>query len=206
MRGPSSTQPMSQRDKNRARTRRDIETASLELFESQGYHATTVEQITRLAGCSSATFFRHFRSKEDVLFANDEAAAVELARFVQERSDRSQTLGAVAEPVAMFAQSFLVEANSDAQRLTRLVMTTRELEARSLRMRLKWEHAVARAFCVEDGRDKPEFDHMLLASLTVSCLSTALWHWQEPGGSDDIRHETKRAFDTAQRLTARGVD
>ncbi len=200
---PSTTPPVSQRDKNRARTRRDIETAALEMFEAQGYHATTVEQITRLAGCSNATFFRHFRSKEDVLFANDDAAARELARFVDERVDRAHTLGALAAPVAAYATSLLVEATSDAQRLTRLVMTTPDLEARSLRMRLKWEHAVSRTLASESDSDRTSFDDALLASLAVSCLSTALWRWQEVGTSDDVGTLTRAAFKSAVRLGLR---
>ena len=60
------------RDRNRSRTRDDIEAAAIELFERHGYAATTVEQIARQAGVSQATFFRHFGSKEEVLFANEQ--------------------------------------------------------------------------------------------------------------------------------------
>ncbi|HNP56732.1 MAG TPA: helix-turn-helix domain-containing protein [Gordonia sp. (in: high G+C Gram-positive bacteria)] len=189
--------PPTQRDKNRARTRRDIETAALELFEAKGYQETTVEEIARTAGCSSATFFRHFGSKEDVLFANEDEAARSLARFTADRPDRSQQLGALAQPVSQFAQSFLTEATSDAHRLTRLVMTTPDLEARSLRMRLKWEHALSRTLAGERGDEGPSFDQVLLASLAVSCLSTALWQWQDAGDSASIGAETLRAFERA---------
>ena len=56
--GPTDHDGTSLRDRNRSRTRRDIESSALELFESQGYQNTTVEEITRRVGCSSATFFR----------------------------------------------------------------------------------------------------------------------------------------------------
>lgn len=171
------------------------------MFESRGYQATTVEQITRLAGCSSATFFRHFKSKEDVLFTNDEAAVAEFVRFISARADRSSTLASLADPIAEFAISFLMEATSEAQRLTRLVMTTRDLEARSLRMRLLWEHALTRLLATEAGSDGPQFDHVLVAGLAVSCLSTALWAWQQPDTSVDIAVATKQAFDRARQLT-----
>ncbi len=42
--------------------------AAFELFERQGYDATTVDQIAELAGVGRTTFFRLFRSKEDVIF------------------------------------------------------------------------------------------------------------------------------------------
>ena len=104
--GTTGHEATSLRDRNRSRTRRDIESSALELFESQGYQNTTVEQITRRAGCSSATFFRHFGSKEDVLFANDQAAVDEIIRFIAERSDRSATLLALAAPVAGLPRPF----------------------------------------------------------------------------------------------------
>ncbi|KOS55266.1 TetR family transcriptional regulator [Rhodococcus rhodochrous KG-21] len=191
---------MSQRDRNRNRTRRDIESAALELFEKQGYQGTTVEQIARSAGCSSATFFRHFNSKEDVLFANDRAAVDEIARYVAERTDTEATLGALADPIASFAKTFLTDATSEAQRLTRLVMTTRDLEARSLRMRLLWEHAIARQLDSESPDGSARVDHILVAGLAVSCLSTALWEWQQPDAAVDIFTATKHAFTRAQQL------
>ncbi|WP_052074100.1 TetR/AcrR family transcriptional regulator [Rhodococcoides fascians] len=198
----SDPEPASQRDRNRARTRRDIEAAALKLFEDGGFQATTVEQITRRAGVSSATFFRHFKAKEDVLFANDEAAVEELVKFVTARVDKSATLAALADPVASFAKSFLMDATSEAQRLTRLVMTTRDLEARSLRMRLLWEHALTRSLAAESHYTKPQFDHVLLAGLAVSCLSTALWEWQQPEDPVDIVTATKRAFNRAHLVVS----
>lgn len=42
--------------------------AAFDLFDEQGYDATTVEQIVERAGVSRSTFFRAFGSKEEVIF------------------------------------------------------------------------------------------------------------------------------------------
>lgn len=49
------------------RTRERLKACALELFTTQGYDATTVEQIAAAAGVSHMTFFRHFPTKESVV-------------------------------------------------------------------------------------------------------------------------------------------
>ncbi|QAY69772.1 TetR/AcrR family transcriptional regulator [Xylanimonas protaetiae] len=46
--------------------------AAIALFSRQGYEQTTVEEIADAAQVSRATFFRRYRSKEDVVFADHE--------------------------------------------------------------------------------------------------------------------------------------
>lgn len=56
----------------RSRTHAQAVDAAIELFTRQGYEQTTVEEIADAARVSRATFFRRFRSKEDVVFADHE--------------------------------------------------------------------------------------------------------------------------------------
>jgi len=190
------------RERNRARTREDIETAALELMERQGYQATTVEDIARLAGVSSATFFRYFPAKEDVLFATERSAAERMIELVARRADRAQTLGALAAPVTAFAEEILSETGSRSHRLTRLVMTTPELAGRSMRMRLRWENGLARQLAGESGTEEPGLAQVLAAKLAVSCLAAALWQWQRGDSPASIASDTRRAFAVAADLAA----
>ncbi|WP_048153090.1 TetR/AcrR family transcriptional regulator [Methanolacinia paynteri] len=43
--------------------------AAIELFSSQGFHATPTKQISDRAGVSAGTLFRYFRTKEDLIDA-----------------------------------------------------------------------------------------------------------------------------------------
>ena len=184
------------RERNRSRTKQEIELAALQLFERQGYDATTVEQIARRAGISSATFFRYFSSKEEVLFANEQSAVDEMVALVAKRADRSVSLAALAEPVALFADTFLDRTDADSHRLTRLVMTTRELEARSMRMRLRWEHAIARQLAHEHGAEIAT-DDVLIANMAVACLTTAMWAWQSSSAPGELGATTRQMFERA---------
>lgn len=56
--------------------------AALELFRSQGFDQTSVEQIARAAGVSRSTFFRQFGGKEDVVFADHEVLLEQVREFL----------------------------------------------------------------------------------------------------------------------------
>ncbi|WP_040788768.1 TetR family transcriptional regulator [Nocardia paucivorans] len=55
---------------------------ALRLFADQGYEATSVDEIAEAAGISRRTFFRQFRSKEDVIFADHEAQLAAAAEYL----------------------------------------------------------------------------------------------------------------------------
>lgn len=180
------------RERNRLRTAGDVESAALRLFERHGYDDTTVEQIAAGAGISSATFFRYFRAKEDVLFSGEDSSARTLVALVAERGDRRRSVAALAEPVCRFAHRSVADPATDGQRLTHLVMTTPALEARSLRLRLRWEREVGEQLAREAGTDRPDLAHSVVAAIAVSCLTSALRAGHHTGGS--IAHLTRRAF------------
>ncbi|AEG45446.1 TetR/AcrR family transcriptional regulator [Isoptericola variabilis] len=58
--------------------------AAIELFSRKGYEQTTVEEIADAAQVSRATFFRRFRSKEDVIFADHELLLEEVVVMLAE--------------------------------------------------------------------------------------------------------------------------
>jgi len=55
------------RELKKAQTRQRIAGAAVELFEMQGYEATTVQQIAERAAVAKGTFFNYFNSKEELM-------------------------------------------------------------------------------------------------------------------------------------------
>jgi AcrR family transcriptional regulator len=76
------------RERKKARTRAAIQDAALRLFNQQGYHATTTEQIAEAAEVSPSTFFRYFPTKaETVLY--DRLDPVLLAAMMRQPAELS---------------------------------------------------------------------------------------------------------------------
>lgn len=70
----------------KARIRLQLTAAALDLFEEQGFDATTVAQIAESAGVTRRTFFNHFATKVEVLFPKGGTTLQSLITAVGERS------------------------------------------------------------------------------------------------------------------------
>lgn len=57
------------RERQKQQTRSLLLDSALELFESKGYGATTIEDIAGVAGTTRATFYLHFSSKAELMGA-----------------------------------------------------------------------------------------------------------------------------------------
>ncbi|MCW2931205.1 MAG: transcriptional regulator, TetR family, partial [Actinomycetia bacterium] len=66
-----------------ARTRQKIVTETLRLFESQGFHATSVESIAKAAGTSRSTLYQYFESKEQIFVELLDECGTALMRVVR---------------------------------------------------------------------------------------------------------------------------
>jgi len=107
---------------------RDVVSAALDLFASQGYEQTSVEQIAKAAGVSRSTFFRQFGGKDDVVFADHELLLHRLRDFLdQSHTDPWQ---AVCDGAMLVFQHFAADPDVARRRyqLVRDVPVLRERE------------------------------------------------------------------------------
>lgn len=59
--------PFGRRERRKLEVRTRIYTVARELSTKQGFDATTVDEIARVANVASATFFNHFHNKQALL-------------------------------------------------------------------------------------------------------------------------------------------
>lgn len=76
---------MSLRERQRRQVRADIQRAAFTLFARDGYDAVTTEQIADAAGISPSTYFRHVRSKDDLLLDPVREGGAGIVALVEER-------------------------------------------------------------------------------------------------------------------------
>ena len=101
--------------------------AAIELFDEQGYEATTVAEIAERAGLTKRTFFRYFSDKREVLFSgSDELQRLWLEGVAAAPADATPlaVVAAGLDPVAeMFTERHdfariragIIEANPELQ-------------------------------------------------------------------------------------------
>jgi AcrR family transcriptional regulator len=79
-----------------------LKQAAMELFDEQGFEATSAVQIAERARVTSRTFFRYFTDKEEVLFADSGMLGAALVEGIRQAADVGEPLRAVTRTLAGF--------------------------------------------------------------------------------------------------------
>jgi AcrR family transcriptional regulator len=158
--------------------------AALELFEDQGYDATTIDQIADRADVARQTVLNHYPAKKDFVTAWGERRRYELAALedvpVESARDRLHRI-----------MSALAEINVREERLTR--------QLRELRI-VPQPVPEAMFRIVREGRERGEItgstDPQVAAEIVAAIYFDTLSRWlieEEPGF--DLRQELNSRLD-----------
>jgi len=117
--------------KSSARVR--LADAAFALFDERGYEQTTVDDIAERAGVGRTTFFRHYRSREDVIFPDHDR----LLALIKDRlatSNQGTALVAVSDAVRLVLLHYVDEGDLARRRyaLTSKVAALRDREIASV--------------------------------------------------------------------------
>lgn len=78
-------QPQGRRERKKAATRQALADAALRLFLEHGYEQVGIRDIAEAADVSTTTLFKHFPSKESLVFDEDEGREAALVATVTDR-------------------------------------------------------------------------------------------------------------------------
>jgi len=163
----------------------------MQLFDAQGYAATTVEQIAAAAEISTATFYRYYSDKEDIVFGDDDRALVEeviAARPPEEPIAAS--LGALFQRLAAE-----LEADKDAVIVRmRLMHGVPGLQDRRAATRQKTADLLARLLAPRARTDPDNRDLRLAIAVALAAEAETLFYWASTGGRGQLGELLADAF------------
>lgn len=152
-------------------TRERLIVAAFDLFASQGYDATTVDQIAAHAGVGRTTFFRNFASKEDVLFPHHDDVLREVDARLATATPTTRS-SALREGARIVLDHYLDEGDA-ARRRYRLTSTVPAVREREMAAVHRYQRLFARHLA---GWLAEEEDGPLRAELTAAAIITAHNH------------------------------
>jgi AcrR family transcriptional regulator len=120
----------SQATPRKASPRDRLAQAAFALFDERGYEQATIDDITERAGVGRTTFFRHYRSKEDVIFP-DHDRLLEQIRGRLRTSSQATALAAVSDAVRLVLLHYLEEGDL-ARRRYALTSSVPALKSREI--------------------------------------------------------------------------
>ena len=186
------------------RTREALRQAALVRFLAQGVDDTSAEQIAADAGVSLRTFYRHFTSKHDLLFADYDAGlrwfrAALAARSPDESIIESVHSAILAFPYDVGAVTKIAELRARELDPGRIVRHIRQVEA-------DFAEAVEEHL-TRDNPPAPDTDQRLRITVTARCIAAAVFGAMEMWMLSDERSlpELARLCRTALDSLASGI-
>ncbi len=168
---PATDQPPGLRERKKIKTRQAIRREAIRLFDTNGYAATTVEQIADAAEVSPSTFFRYFPSKESLLLADDLDPLV-LAAFKAQPPDLSPSQAirrAYKDVMAQLSEEQLEFENTRQ----RLIFSIPELKAALYDEYYRTVSVMAEALGDRIGRPAGDFEVRVFVGAMVGAMMAA---------------------------------
>ena len=185
------------------RTREALRQAALVRFLAQGIEDTSAEQIAADAGVSLRTFYRHFASKHDLLFADYDAGLHWFSAALAERAPDEPIIESVhsaimARPYDDWAVAQIASLRAQELEPGRIVRHIRQVEA-------DFADAIE-DHLAGDNPPEPGTDERMHITVTARCIAAAVFGAMEVWmlGHDRSLPELSRLMPGALDIAGQG--
>jgi len=180
-------------------TKYRISETAMALFLKEGYANVTVEAVAEASSVSRRTVFRHFESKDELVFPDHTERLGLVERCLAEAPAGTDPVEAVIAATEESLREFLSRPELILRRykLTRIVPELRKREV------VEHERYVAltRSFLRDHlPPDAPPFQPTALAALVDAIHRSALGNWLREGGATDPVAELEAGMEWVRRL------
>lgn len=188
------TAPGNRHEQRRRSTHEALRRAALKCFAHKGFANVTVTELAREAGVTERTFFRHFPTKEAVLFQDYETQLEWLAEALAQRPSSESLFDAVSASVAAFPHDLEVVRQAATARAE--LITAERIDGH-LRVVQSSFARVFTDFVRERNAEMANID--LAAEVAGSALAAALVaaveNWGRKGCAGDLGEDVTASLD-----------
>ena len=185
------------RDRKRLETRNGLAAVALELFAERGFDAVTVNDIADRADVDPSTFYRHFGSKEAVIFSDLGDWTGHLGDAVRAQPAELPLLEAMRMGLKDLAAMLMVDIDNERHR-AELTESTPSVRAQGLAVREALIEgvtlAIADRMAVDPVRDSRPY------LLAASCILAANWYRNRVVQTGDLPRSAEEAVDRIMDL------
>jgi AcrR family transcriptional regulator len=172
--------------------------AAIELFDEQGYEATTVAEIAERAGLTKRTFFRYFSDKREVLFSGSQELQRLWLEGLAAAPVEASPLAVVTAGLGPVAEMF-TERHPFARIRAQVIEANPELQEREL-IKLQRLTAAITGALVERG--VPMNAAILAAHSGVTIFHVAFAHWVQQNDPTALRRLIDESLQELRSVTA----
>jgi AcrR family transcriptional regulator len=199
-------EPEGLRERKKRQTREAIAAAALELFERQGYAATTIAQIAAAADVSPRTVFGYFASKEELVFPDEAEWYARLEARINGRPPEETA----PEALRAWIEETMPEwegREDEIHARARVIAGDDGLRARKAHNLERAHELLTNAIARDLGRSPEELEPRMAAAATTAILEMLDRKGHEPVPEDLAawRAEAVAALDRAVIFIAAGI-
>ena len=206
----AGTQPVT-RSGQVAETRRRLAEAAHRIFVARGFDAVTIDDIAAEAGTSRRTFFRHFATKEAVVFPDDHITQHAFRQaLIHETGGKPATMTNLKALLTAMVPIYLANAELMVERRA-FIDQSAALIAHEQAIFLGWRHIIAEAISgtlVGPAADEGALstaDAHIAAGAIVGAFVATFWAWYESGWEGDLGEMILSSLERLERGLGSGM-
>jgi AcrR family transcriptional regulator len=189
--------PPDLRSRAKQSIRVEVAEVAWNLFAQRGFDEVTASEVAKAAGISRATFFRYFASKEEAVFAAQEARGDEIATTLSARPVGEDAWTALRHAFDAAIGNYAQDP-AEALAKLRLIRETPALRAHQLERQAQWQRMIGGALAARLGTEPLDLRVQALVGAALSALDTAISNWGECAGASDLITLLDQAFEAIE--------
>jgi AcrR family transcriptional regulator len=182
------------RERKKEQTRRDLVRHGLRLFIEHGFEETSVEAIAAAANVAPRTFFRYFKTKEDLFSFDQDRQDQALRATLADRrpgEDDVTLLGRALQAVmSIEGEDLEMSAN-----MTQVILGQPSLKAHVLEELMRTEQIIAEGLVPGKASRAEHLRARMLATAALSVYFRVMTTWVEGGRRGSVHELTRPCLD-----------